>query len=217
MDDFTQEMNGFLLRSKERGEAELAALQPVPLTDIPSLSQTSNRVSAEVAPFAPRRMPETRRLHPFEVFIFGFTSSSADTARVKIGTGTILEDESDITSIATIDGIDNALEVTLGDWIWIEVQFDADGGIVTALIGAGGTWPAYPSLFDDSAGDGSNIWYQPLAQLRGPLTDKIGEHPIVEDAVISQKTNTHLVACKACIGDSVIWTLAPGVGGDDAP
>lgn len=207
-------MNDPLSESLERGRRELANLQSVPLSEIPNLSRKSD-LSTQALGFPKRRTPETRRLHPFEVFIVGFTDADATTARVQVGTGTILKNQGDISSIATIANKDAVFEVSVGEWIWIAVEFAADGDVTSCSMESGASWANFPETYEITGE--TNSWIQPIAQLRPTLGDKIGEHPLMAGAVISQKTNSHLVVVRGCMDGDLIYALKPGMGGDDSP
>lgn len=178
-----------------------------------------------VAPF--REPGADLKRHPFEVYVIGYTGEAQTTARVQVAWGTVLKAEDDIGEVAEITDLDEVMEITEGDWIWIECDFTVDGDLTTCALKSGGTWTDHPACYKDN-GESGNRWYHPIAQVRqsrtgrsvgkenAPFPDS-GEFPDLNPSlVIAQLTHTHLVVSRKCVAGAAmkrLWALVPGQGG----
>lgn len=166
--------------------------------------------------------------HPFQPYIKGFTTSACTTANIFFADGSVFEVDSDVSSEATITGLDAVYPITgTSEWGWIETVFALDGTISSCTMNAGGVWADFPALYRDDGASG-NTWYQPIFVTRTPKNGKsgVGVADRGEGGQISSGgsppnfaigihilTNTHLVKSHECIDGTPLWCLIPGPGG----
>lgn len=156
--------------------------------------------------------------HPFETYVIGWTDANHTTASVQVYTGTVLNDEEDITDTVTITGINATYALVSGDWLYLDTDFDSNGDITACSLSQATSsgWTGYPSLSPSAT-----KWIQPICHVRTFKSSKAGGgvpdsgewSQIESDLFISQKTTTHLVKMQACIGGELRWKLVPGAGG----
>ena len=167
-------------------------------------------------------IPEELKLHPFEVYGAGFTSSALTSIFAYVRRGWIFLDESNLTLTAAITDIDSKMTLTSGDWVWLEMTFNFAGTITAGpILKHGASWGN--SMYTNTAGV-SNIWRQPIAYVRAVFTGKStvnsmpnapfpdeGDFPDLKPSLrIDQLTNTHLQkARKMDSAGALIWGLVP--------
>lgn len=155
-------------------------------------------------PFQPR--------HPFEVYIAGQASAGA-WPTLKCARGTITKPHTSTaeTIIAQYDSWTAAAD----QYIYIEVEFDADGLIVAAELKHGSTPPGHPEMFGSVSSSG-NKWYHPIAQIKyHDGTILAGDRVIYPEYILLQLTNTHLRVTQECGSDAGMtphYRLTPGPG-----
>lgn len=158
--------------------------------------------------------------HPFEVYIKGQSSTGAMPTFL-CAWGTIGYLTSATEAIAIANRTDD-LALVVNDIVWLEVEFDENGTILSAElkygVPAAGTWTNYPTLFETTSS--GNKWFHPIAEVTEITTFESGFNTVNVDIVpyrIAQLERNHLRPVKMCNTDgSNFWMLTPGPGAPHA-
>ena len=202
--------------------ATIEQIRKVVPTRSPDANATPDSNSNDRTPDAGLDIPARLKLHPFEVYIDGYTSSALTSIYAYVRRGWIFLDEGNLTLTAPITDIDNKMTLTSGDWVWLEMTFSFAGNLTAGPeLKWGASWGN--SMHTNTAGV-SNIWRQPIAYVRAVQTNKSvvnamenapfpdpGDFPDFKPSLrIDQLTNTHLQkARKATSAGDLIWGLVP--------
>lgn len=177
----------------------------------------SHREIARSSPPAPRRL-----LHPFQIIDLGVPVNESAKRKVEVAWGTITP-MADSEAEVAISGLDTAITLEEGHKIWIKVAFDPDGEVLSCSLDKGvptaAGWTGYPARYEYAGSSTWNYWFHPIAEVRSAKTGKAsttgndpGEYSLIDDFVIAQLTNTHLVVQEMCDNGNKIFVLAPGPG-----
>jgi hypothetical protein len=172
-------------------ERQTGAPGDAPEVDGPAHTATGG---SSTAPSAPASGVAT----PFQVA----GSSGASDLEITVNAYSYLFNSPDIGDTASILSLGTSLGVDIGDYVWLEVDYNSDLTLNDDPVIGSGSWPAASGTLQydvDSSGDQPFVstWYVPIAKIVDPSDPTPGTNFASQDGSqtgkIVQLLNTHLI------------------------